>query len=1821
MTQRARRHPFSRLARRRGRPAGPIAILPLTALVVGLVLVLTAGLLPALDPLLRPFGGLAEARANVSSTTTRSVAEPNSPSSGSRLQGTPLPVSPDYYPSLDDPAATVQGGWRDGTRLVPVTGVTPGQLDPLRLYLVTDASAMVSIPALAAGNCPASLPVPPGVRAVCSATAASNVRGDFPTGATALMVRDPGPATPFDGAAQGFVQIGGTPYVESWSRAVTSVAFGFYEGRTVLLLRRQMGDRAWTAYSPLDSSSAPVVDLLRRQVRGQDAPVGLLGQSAPTPASNRADSLYRLDASGSAISAEKVSLTGCIDPCFALRQWSGLVGYVGVAADLIQVYNPDGTARGQLFDEDLLLAYPSATAAPADGWEPYLAFQPFGARWGVPLSSPLGQELYAAFWSPTNGSWSRGTGFTRTQRRAMLRQYQADDTTSRRQAVSTAEYTYYTQTLQLPADDFVVKDSYTPDDVKNWIPVDTSHPAPQIADGERHYVVRTDYYTPVTVNPSTDATVRGVGLGVRQVGSAYRPTLVVQSTTGEVRLRDLNTADATTVTLFGQAYDGRLSRSRRVPGPNDTPSDTTPINTRTATTFVGTRPPSEVVRPLQWGLFGTGIGQYGVSVARTGFGWYQQVDSTGNPVGTRVKAVAAQLTGDQRVWLVTPEAGDVSQTAALSASLVAGGTGTPATNTTDFSGYSWGQAADFLSQRGIADVVATYQAATESGALTPVREKMGRAIMAKSILQNGHRFPFDNGGRNVLTPTEARDLFDPAKTDAAIHDALQNPAVLKDIAETTKDVAALADADAYRSRSPLDRVNISEPGTPDVLTLRHGDGTPATSDDMRMALRAAVWMLQEFRARADQATVTGFGATIARIKDRLADYYSSAANDVVNQALINALFLLHIDNDAVLAAFRQDPSGTLGRQKAAMRFFLDPADTGVRSSCATPSSGTDQSAMEYRTRYGGLLRYLESCNGSAFGLAAAGGVTGQVRQDYWAAAQRQAKRLTVQRGTARAQELAQQVLAVDAGGFASWSADDSRWAPVTDAVSLEATYLMSLLAKLDPALAATVASGTALNGSQDMFATAVAAGLSRDDLAAIASSALRLELTIVRLVIRTVGLASDTVALVAQALQRTQLDQLSYRLADIWREYGANLNVSDPRALEQILREKAPPENKLVALLNQLGAWGGVAGLMALGLIAFRFQPGHPPTNWRERMAIADAVFAAVSTASHQIRFFSLAGLVWGKRWSSSVSKVNQALGIGETPRYNWMLLTSDQKSFQQKVLTARVVVARKSGALTTGAQFKQLVEANHFTISDDVAQRIFDSHIRAIPAGAADAADHVVLNDVVQPTVDGNDPQARVSTSTSTRSFAEVTWNDSPETRRTYKENNGLDRDRRTFPKSVAPELGVAQVSDDGFGSSTADEFLSKLRQTGDKSPRSVGALSSGDWKRIEEAGDTPQIRRESLEVNLSGEEEARNVAPAPDMDAVQQLSDEIGARLKNGSIALRSVGIMIGLAVLHLMALCDFVGGVFQIVLSAWSLAHASTTEDRIAGSLNVIAGVAFLVAAVLEFVGTALATVVLLPLFIVGIVLVVVALLLTLLKKKHPDRDNAALAEWIEPYNNAGLLKDGWIARNNLLEWHSHSRGLDQSAEMCHAVDGRAVCDSTYHRRPLYKLRNGTGACLGVYKHVVGGRVQLDPSLVACDSTLARQLDTRGDTSLTAPTFGWEAVTPFNSPTSVIWTLLSYPGVPDRDQVPLCLSPQAGAGGRLGSMSCPENYTRGDGGAAAKGQWTVEWNDDQHTGSFRLEAPDGRYLSGFPGPGQAPALTMDQPTDIGQQWQFVS
>lgn len=1790
-------------------------------LILALSLVLPAGLLPALDPLL---AGVPTAHADAAPAATSAVRSANSTPTVPQPQGTPLPISDPVYMSLNDPSVSVQGGWRDGTRLVPVTGATAGELDPLKLYLVTDASAMVSIPALTAANCPGSLSVGAEVRAVCAASAASNVRADFPTGATALLVKDPGPTTPFDGVASGNVQVAATSNVASSAVGVTSMALGFYQGRTVLLMHKTghrwpigspLGDEAdpsWTAYAPLDASGAAVVDLVRRQLRGQDAPVGMLGESAPTPVSNRGASLYRLSASASNVTAEKVTRESCIDPCYAVTSGTTLLGYVGVTADLVQVYRADGTARGQIFGDAVMLGYPTATAAPATGWEPYVVFQPFGTRIGVPLSSALGQELNTALWGPTNGSWSYGIGFTRAQRLAMLHDAAPPSSVAGRETVSTAEFTYRTTTLHEPADRFVVKDSYTADDLKNWIPVDTSDRGSVIADGERHYIVTSNDYSPVNFNPSSAATVSGAGMGVRKVGSSYVPTLVVQDRAGYVFLLDLNTADANTVLTFGLASGGRLSRSRLITPPNDTPVVTTPLNTRTTTTFVGSWPADQLVRSLAW----SDAGVAGQQVVRTGFGCYQQVDAAGAPVGGCVKAVAVQL-ADDRVWLLTPNPDDAHQTAALKASLSPTRSETPQANSTDFSGYSWGQAADFLSQRGVGDTVATYEVATQAGALPPDQQKMARALLAKSILQDGQRFPFHNGGRNVLTPTEAAELFDAAKTDTAIRESLQNPAVLKDITETTKDVAALADAD--EALFPLQTVNISDPDVAAVTSLHSSTSSSASSLEQRMALRAATWILDEFRARSAQPLVTGFGDTTETIKSRLASYYPDAANDVLNQALINAFVLLHIDNETILAAFRANPRSDVAWRKANIRYFLDPKSTGARFGCATPA-GLDQEQMEWRTRYDGLWQYLLACKGgtSAYEMPDATTITNDARkrQFAWQLAQQGARVLSLHTAGGRPARLAQQILAVDAAGFALWAGGGSAWSSVKAAVNQEGTDLMALLTKLDPVLAATVAAALATNGTADLFGSVTAAGLTRDELAGIVSDALRKWLTFVRLVVRSIGLASDTVLLISQALERAKVAELAYRFADIWLEYGKDLRVSDVGTLEKLLEQRAPIELPGVVALNRLGAIGGVAGLAALGILAYRFRPGHPPTSWTDRMAIADAVFAAASTASHQVRFGATMLFFWGEQWNSVLTKANNSLGIGETPRHLMQLL-SDENEYQNRVLTARIVVARAAGQLKDVTAFKSLIESNHFTVSDDDAERFFTRFIATVSESDAGSIDKYRLSRADLSLLDADDARAAVTTSGRSRSSYEASRVGQEETWDEWRKKTGLDADRANFSESAGAVLEDRKPADSGqrvkLGKAVEDTV--KARRPAEPA-RVFGEISNDPrvWVEVEWASESDELTTSSLRTELQGSpaDPAASERASAHSDGVAKLESGLKDYINQGRIRLNRIGVMFGLGVLYLMALCDVVGGAFLTILSAWSIAHAATTEDRIVGALDVVAGVAILVAGILEFVGTALATVILLPLFVVGLLLILVALLINLLAKKHPEQDNDALTDWITPYDDAGLLKYGAVSRADLLQWHSHSPGMDRPLHVCSAgANGTPQCDTSDRHRTLYRLKNvGTRQCLGLANqpyapgHPAGhkGTMTFKPEMVPCDAAAARNTDNRLDASQPTPPFAWELVQPYDSDTSVLWALLTY--TPQRYDQPAAASAHCLAATSVsGTMTCPHDYTSGDGGASQPGQWDVEWVDDNHT-VFRLRPPGGTVYLTATDLGQAPA-----------------
>lgn len=1822
-------HGMNPLLTRRGRHR---ARRPARAVVVIVVSELVLGLLPALDPIAqRVGGGITAARADQPPGGSTADATASAPPAGSAANSAQPHVAPrgqaisdatDHaFADLTAAPAITPGGWRDGTNLIPLSTRPGTDLDALKLYDLTTPSGWIAVAPLSQTCRPVDV-------------AAARSRGDqlLCDGGqrAAVSVTDPGDST-YDGLAQGQVKLlTGSP--ATWQPVVSSMAFGFVGNQPALLFHGATID----AYSPLAATSARVVDAFRRQLRGQDAPPAL--QLAGSTAPDYEKAMYRLGPDSTVQSGQAPASSFCADPCFALSNLWGqpVYGTVSVSDVAAIAYDFNGSTNPA---NDVTLrpgiGYDTTTAPPAGGWPPMMVFRTIGTSLGVPLSSPLGEELYADLYAPSSASWSAGVGMTHPEIMAAM---QAPPESVPVQRVSTAAYIYFTSVLAQPRDGFAVKDRYSANEVARHIPVFAQDPDTVIADGVTNYRLPAGNYPTVTINPSTDPGVVGVGQGVVELtGGQFRPVLIVQYSDHSLKTLALDTDDPGTVDLYGKAYAGRLTRSREVVAP-PLWGNTSDVNTRSATTFFGAAAASTLVRATTWsagGKFGTVDGR---PVKNIGFGCYQQLSSDKNPIGPCVKVLAAQF-GSGEIWFYRPSASDPLQTHYLQLSLVK--------RTADSDslaglwqltyGVSPGSAADGLSQRGVGDTFATYEVAAQAGAIEGIRDKAARAAMAESILENGHKFPYTNGGRDVLTPTEAAELLDKSAVDATLRTAMQSPEVLADIARTTQDDAALAAADKSPDPGALVAV-VNEPAVNQpTAAIVHRDGTDPTRLDQAMARRAAVWLLGEYRLRSTQSTFSGFGQTVAGVTSRLAEFYKDAPAADINQAVINAFVLLRIDNEDIARAFA---SGATDRAAAAaaMRYFLDPQSTGGSYPCNAPIVGASDAELAYRTGYDGLLRQLRSCgNASAYGLPATADVqnSAAARQTFWNRAQGEAARITVTLGPQPAAVVAQQVLALNAPGYLQWSSSDPSWGPLNQLMKDESTYLFSLLAKLDPDLANRVVNQVSMGSEQDMLSALTFASFSRDEIAGVARDAILLIVNLIRVFMRGNEFAAAMAGLLSLAITRANVDALAFQIADLIRTYDNDLKVGDPRTLDALLTEKpptVPPGFQTAEFLNRYGALGSVAGLISLGLMVYRLKQAH---TWRDYLAVADTFFSIFTAADQFVKFASL--FTWPSQINDRLATITRNLGITEVPRTLGEVLGSEGASYQERVITAKLTVAAaksfRAGDPLTTKEVKALLNEKFFTVGDGAVQRLTTL---ANGVGKAYVLERGLFQSVAET---ADDLSAALDLDNQSRASADfaraLESGDEPTALRLkerFAQESGLDSGRSRYSSSMGPSIESVRPDDFPFDA-TAEDAKARYKADPSRPPRIIGRISTAadSWEVVIEAEDQRVSTGKDLTREIVGPvDDARQGSEV--RNAITDLSDGVKRELAIGrgedpavaradGIVLRRTTLTIGLVILKAIAVIDIVFSLYTIALAAFDLFHSTTGTDKAINSLQLIAGVSFLVASVLELVGALFSIVVALPIVVFAILIFIAVLVWKLIvarfHKLHPERDDGALADWIQPYVDDGLTQRGAMSTSDLQTWHNNGWGMDASLRQCTPPPANTAALPTCLRAPnpaphrgLYSLANvRSNDCVTITR---GGSPAV-PAMTDCGGSRARLTDEKSTGNPPAH-LGWEMVRPYGRDEQVLWAL---PDPGSYAFAPQCLLPSPS------SMACPQDYTRGDRGASAAGVWTVRWLGPPGPGTpFRLQDPaTGLYLSENTS-AHRPQLASDAgATDPGQQWLLMT
>lgn len=1672
---------------------------------------------------------------------------------------------------------TTSGGWQDGGQSLTVVDASMGRtpaLDPLKLYVVNSRASVLVPAGLRPDRCSPAVrgALPAGGMAVCAAS--STVAG---AAAGAVVVRAD--------ATGATVQVGSGAQV-----AVTAAAYAFDNRSPVVLLTRsgQAGyvevasDSSWAANAFLSG-------LLRRQ----DPPAAVVAVGATTDreVSSQGRQVYAVS-SASVVTggAARTATADCPAPCFEFTA-RGATYRMSVGDNLVTVASD---ASGQRPVRDVALGYTFLSRTTTQAFAPLMVLRAGSGSpdvFAVPVGSAAGRALRFGWYLPSYSALFAGTTMSGAQVHHAVAQGGTSTGGQTKTSVSSAMFAYLTGTLHLPADQYEVKDQYTQAELPQTVPVQLGDLSARLTSGFRNYRFEpTATQGWVSWNAAVQSQVRAVALGYYHVQGAgqwatFKPVLAVQLPNFPVLLVDLT--DAGQAGLLGRMLSGPLGRTVTVTGDyysgQQIAADTDPT---VPWTFLGSQPSSGVFVPadrLSGNQFSGHLYLPAGTVVRTGYGWYQQVADPNaavpQPVGAPVRTVWVR-TDKGHLVLFAYDANKSEFVSGLSQA---------------FTGVLMqGVAARQTSQKGLGALNEVYTfAATRQQLGTGPRSDFLYGMQAKAIMQSGHTFPFDNGGRNVLTPTEAAELFRGGRADELITSSLKSAVVQTDLQTITAERAGLAVLGELNSADQ--QFTLGANAGRDV-TLAAPPGSASVGPmDRAMAWTATFWVLDELMV-TDSAQ--RFGSTTDVLTDRLTKAFPDSTAAQRTTALRNTFLLLGIDN----ATFRANGGNY---EQVGLRYVLDP-NPGPSAALACDDAG-DTAALSY----GGLVASMRSCravwNQPPAADSAMAGSTTQARLSYWSgwAHKRgdaiRAAGITYPAGPES--RLAQQLIASNAAAFQDWAHGLTGLDTITGRLTDNVGDLGALLAKINPALQNAVTVMLNANIAANRIQRLTYGDLTSDQLDDAAHVAVSQWLFTVGLLMRAGSLGVDEYDLLARYFSVVQIDGIARSIAQL---FGRNpqVTVTDPVQAADILHRQwlavVGADGPSADLVNRLGLFGTVAGLMAVAALGYQLKDGIH--DWQDAVAVAEEVTLLLSTAGDLAKVgyataarFGFMDFAPGKVQADSNKRALDQLVTSITEK-----LLDDRDNFTEDFVRSQIL---RFGFLEQ--QFR------NFSVADNLAWRAvlaYRDFVRQ-PAAADPAADSELLNAVTESTLSEMSesstaqslirdlaPRTQVMQDGITVSEKGFTagWRFDDESVRKWGElvrffrPSGVASDEVTSARiryasldileslmSLGAQPRVAQT--DMVSDLTASSESGGSDAVGDGSSRSE--LRSAEDKALSSVMAREALRGTELERFAD-----LRIALTP---TVFETAKWLLKRSK-AMTAARAVGRILAVGLVGV----DVAAGLLEVGMAiAGFVLDKGDPQALAADALNFVSGVALLTAGILMAAGV-LTLVAALPLIIVGVVLMVVALLVELLKKKHPEKDNDALADWIQPYVSRGLTSFWGVWE--LQYWHSHSQGQQVSWPHCEQATEWTGCSfptGSSKYTPFFRLQQvSSGKCVGLPG---GGR---QPAVYGCDDP--GQV-TRPES--TNSLVGWQIIPRTQSSEVVVWGRY-WNGSNDFDA--RCIADE----------QC--HYDRGDGGTKGHSPWQV--SAKYADGSVTLQRTDTKQCLTTASDGRT--LTTGSCTGEDARWKMV-
>jgi hypothetical protein len=1366
----------------------------------------------------------------------------------------------------------------------------------------------------------------------------------------------------------------------------------------------------------------------------------------------------------------------CTKTCYGIDNGSTRLGTLTVDPDVIIFANTQGD---ETVIHHVALGYskPATLSAATPPSQPLMVFIAGGVAYALPTADRAGHALDTLAYAPDRDT---ATSWAVLPESTITAAQQANHPEGPR-IVPEAVYEFlrsHNPTTFDPAD-FTVQNTFNPEEVaaqlsNGSIPVNLDDPKTRLDTGTLSYVFHSpnasNYYVwnaqdaryAATQSADRDPAVTAVAQGYAQTSepSVWAPVLAIQYGVGAHSIRLVPLGDSLWFGLYGRMAEGPLTRHRPT-------SSTMPLIVDGITVFTAASSKDVTFDdPSVLTISGSTLHYRSDSkpVATVGYGRVEYSDGT---VGPDVFAV--QTTDG------------VSSRGPVHLFSTAGGLTAPmqvGIDTLFQPLVDAGTDAERQHQAAYGDLIQTYQlaGAFPGHGLNGIRSQVGYAVSAKAAMQRGVQFHFRSGG-SALTPTLAKQFYDEHAVDDALVTSVSNTQVLHDlhqvaIERTTIDEqyqntasgATLTIGGGVWPKLPSDDALVPHLGS------TAGTGRPATDLDVAMAQSVVAWMADEARFEAPAGThAVDTNPSMAQdyrtLYDRLSNKYPSSTAAQQTLAVQNAYELLGVSNRQ-LQRLRTGGFVTLGTTTTGPDgYHQRTAYTCAGTACdaltaalelratfqpdidryhfaykmlATPSSNTDVNDLAWALQSGYLPDAL---------LTSAGAETKAASLGRWYL---QTTTLTGSPELSwRLAQIADRLVFTEYPFWAQHVADREP----THALEASIQKVMSLLSALDTALAASVNADVLQSGIAVQVNSVKVGDVTAAQFADATLAVFTYLWAVMRSIERAIGFGASTYknwASIADALKSlvTNYDSLAKFRDAMLSYYTSKINAFalNTAALEDAfkagLAAAGQPGYNLLIKINDAGMIGSlsvVLGIVLMGTHLKLWEGQQDGLTISQLLSVVGNIVIIGSTAEH---FFRLAAVYMAFKTDSLKQGVKWFLrkfGFNEAMQVNLAITRSEQYRIGQ------------------------------------VAKWLTDDLGKLGPHGTLDArtVKQVLTNFgfVGEPIVIDGRPSGDTQLDVIARSVEEIRYDSLAESR--LLGAVGISNDRGMLPGVISEllhdtnvagyvrDLKVDRLADrldvvDLLGQQSRagevmwaqaiiDEYRtsSTLLSTPD---RIAAAVAAGTGRYLDVPPDRPtaaaQAEIDSVVFDsVSSSSAERSIENGNGRAYARQVISTLVKHLEDatagGTVTWNPWARSIAVFVQGLMSLCDVTMGMVFILEGAFAIADGETNPFAIASStLNMAAGVLFLLSGIIEMSGSEVGGVVMLAGFLLMLVVLGISQLLAFLAYKFPSATDYDpwLRAWAQGAEATGLLAAGQESVAALLYWHNKTLHGDSFPTNC-------------------------------------------------------------------------------------------------------------------------------------------------------------------------------------------